>query len=158
MDYLAFDYHSDTYSQIDALCHVAFEGCLYNGHPAAGITSRGAAVHGIEALKDGLVGRGVLLDIPRLRGASWLEPGEHVLREELMATIARDLAPWSSVKLTRYTASSGSLATMPVSDWPAARYSSDSVTGRQPTARSATLLHRQSGFLPAEQERHQRTP
>jgi hypothetical protein len=158
MDYLAFDYHSDTYSHIDALCHVAFEGRLYNGHPAAGITSRGAAVHGIEALKDGLVGRGVLLDIPRLRGASWLEPGEHVLREELMATIARDLAPWSSVKLTRYTASSGSLATMPVSDWPAARYSSDSVTGRQPTARSATLLHRQSGFLPAEQERHQRTP
>jgi hypothetical protein len=85
MDYLAFDYHSDTYSHIDALCHVAFEGCLYNGHPAAGITSRGAAVHGIEALKDGLVGRGVLLDIPRLRGASWLEPGEHVLREELEA-------------------------------------------------------------------------
>ena len=32
--------------------------------PATGITSRGAAVHGIEALKDGLVGRGVLLDIP----------------------------------------------------------------------------------------------
>ena len=85
MDYLAFDYHSDTYSHIDALCHVAFEGCLYNGHPAAGITWRGAAVHGIEALKDGLVGRGVLLDIPRLRGASWLEPGEHVLREDLEA-------------------------------------------------------------------------
>jgi kynurenine formamidase len=85
MDYLAFDYHSDTYSHIDALCHVAFEGCLYNGHPAAGITSRGAAVHGIEALKDGLVGRGVLLDIPRLRGGSWLEPGEHVLGEDLEA-------------------------------------------------------------------------
>jgi hypothetical protein len=42
MDYVAFDYHSDTCSHIDALCHVAFEGCLYNGHPAAGITSRGA--------------------------------------------------------------------------------------------------------------------
>jgi len=85
MDYVAFDYHNDTYSHIDALCHVAFEGCLYNGHPVAGITSRGAAVHGIEALKDGLVGRGVLLDIPRLRGASWLEPGEYVFGEELEA-------------------------------------------------------------------------
>jgi kynurenine formamidase len=85
MDYVAFDYHSDTYSHIDALCHVAFEGYLYNGHPAAGITSQGAAVHGIEALKDGLVGRGVLLDIPRLRGVSWLEPGEHVLGEDLEA-------------------------------------------------------------------------
>jgi hypothetical protein len=49
MDYLTFDYHGDTYSHIDALCHVAFEGWLYNGHPAAGITSQGAAVHGIEA-------------------------------------------------------------------------------------------------------------
>jgi kynurenine formamidase len=85
MDYVAFDYHNDTYSHIDALCHVAFEGCLYNGHPAAGITSQGAAVHGIEALKDVLVGRGVLLDIPRLRGVSWLEPGEPVLAEELEA-------------------------------------------------------------------------
>ena len=75
MDYLAFDYHSDTYSHIDALCHVAFEGCLYNGQPAAEITSRGAAVHGIEALKDGLVGRGVLLDIPRLRvSPGWSPP------------------------------------------------------------------------------------
>ena len=85
MDYVAFDYHSDTYSHIDALCHVAFQGWLYNGHPAAEITSQGAAVHGIEALKDGLVGRGVLLDIPRLRGVSWLEPGEHVLGEDLEA-------------------------------------------------------------------------
>jgi len=158
MDYLAFDYHSDTYSHINALCHVAFEGCLYNGQPAAEITSRGAAVHGIEALKDGLVGRGVLLDIPRLRGVSWLEPAEHVLGEEVMATIAREVAPWSSVMVTRYTASSGSLARMLVSDWPAARYSSDSVAGRQPTARSAAVLHRQSGFLAATRERHQRTP
>ena len=40
-DYVAFDYHSDTYSHIDALCHVAFEGRLYNGHPAPG-SPRGA--------------------------------------------------------------------------------------------------------------------
>jgi hypothetical protein len=40
MDYVAFDYHGDTYSHIDALCHVAFEGCLYNGHPAAEVTWR----------------------------------------------------------------------------------------------------------------------
>ena len=85
MDYVAFDNNSDTYSHLDALCHVAFEGWLYNGHPAADIPAMGAAVHGIEALKDGLVGRGVLLDIPRLRGTSWLEPGEQVLGEELEA-------------------------------------------------------------------------
>ena len=36
-------------------------------------------------MKDGLVGRGVLLDVPRLRGVPWLEPGEHVCREDLEA-------------------------------------------------------------------------
>ena len=33
-DYIGVDYHNDTHSHVDALCHVAFEGCLYNGHPA----------------------------------------------------------------------------------------------------------------------------
>ena len=55
---------SDTYSHIDALCHVAFEGNLYNGHRDH-LAER--PVHGIEALKDGLVGHGVLLDIPAAR-------------------------------------------------------------------------------------------
>jgi hypothetical protein len=35
MDYLAFDYHSDTYSHIDALCHVALaEGAPYGATPS----------------------------------------------------------------------------------------------------------------------------
>jgi kynurenine formamidase len=84
-DYVGVQYHSDTHTHIDALCHIAFEGCLYNGRQAAEVTSRGAACHGIELLKDGLVGRGVLLDIPSLRAAPWLEPGEHVFREDLEA-------------------------------------------------------------------------
>lgn len=37
---------------------------------------------------DGIVGRGVLLDIPRLRGAPWLEPGDHVSAEDLGAAEA----------------------------------------------------------------------
>jgi kynurenine formamidase len=40
-------------------------------------------------LKDGLVGRGVLLDIPGLRGISWLEPGEHIFAEDLEAAQQR---------------------------------------------------------------------
>jgi kynurenine formamidase len=42
-------------------------------------------VNTIDALKNGLVGRGVLLDVPRLRGVPWLEPGEHVFPEDLEA-------------------------------------------------------------------------
>ena len=49
------------------------------------MTAEGATVDSIAALDNGLVGRGVLLDIPRLRGAPWLEPGEHVFTEDLEA-------------------------------------------------------------------------
>jgi kynurenine formamidase len=82
-DYVGADYHNPGHSHIDALCHVAFDGSLYDGQPDTTITSRGAQAGSIELLKDGLVGRGVLLDVPRLRGVRWLEPGEHVFREDL---------------------------------------------------------------------------
>jgi kynurenine formamidase len=82
-DYIGVDYHNDTHSHIDALCHVAFDGALYNGVPSDSVTSEGAAVDAIDVAKDGIVGRGVLLDVPRLRGVPWLEPGEHVFREDL---------------------------------------------------------------------------
>jgi kynurenine formamidase len=82
-DYVGLDYHNDGHTHIDALCHIAYEGSLYNGKPADEVTDDGAAVNTIEVLKDGLVGRGVLLDIPRLRGVSWLEPGEHVFPDDL---------------------------------------------------------------------------
>jgi kynurenine formamidase len=49
------------------------------------VTSRGAAELSIDDARDGIVGRGVLLDIPRLRGVPWLEPGEHVTAAELAA-------------------------------------------------------------------------
>jgi kynurenine formamidase len=84
-DYIGLDYHNDSHSHIDALCHVAFDGALYNGRSSASFDPQGATVHTIEAVKNGLVGRGVLLDVPRLRGVSWLEPGDHVFPEDLEA-------------------------------------------------------------------------
>ena len=82
-DYVGVDYHNDTHSHLDALCHVAFDGRLYNGRPSDSVTAAGANADAVEVLKDGLVGRGVLLDIPGLRGVRWLEPGEHVLPDDL---------------------------------------------------------------------------
>ncbi|HUE27459.1 MAG TPA: cyclase family protein [Solirubrobacteraceae bacterium] len=84
-DYVGLDYHNDGHTHIDALCHVAYQGWLYNDRPEDTVTAEGAAVNSIAALANGLVGRGVLLDVPRLRGASWLEPGEHVFAEDLEA-------------------------------------------------------------------------
>jgi kynurenine formamidase len=82
-DYVGADYHNPSHSHIDALCHVAFDGAFYNGKPTATLTPEGAAADAIGVLKDGLVGRGVLLDVPRLRGVAWLEPGDHVFPDEL---------------------------------------------------------------------------
>jgi kynurenine formamidase len=84
-DYVGVDYHNDTHTHIDALCHVAYDGSLYNGWPQEAVDGAGASADAIEVLKDGLVGRGVLLDIPRLRGVPWLEPGEHIYGDELEA-------------------------------------------------------------------------
>jgi Putative cyclase len=81
-DYIGLDFHNDGHTHIDALCHVGYQGRLYNGHPEDAVTVDGAAVNSIEVLKDGLVGRGVLLDIPRVRGVSWLEPGQHVFEAD----------------------------------------------------------------------------
>jgi kynurenine formamidase len=82
-DYIGVDYHNDSHSHIDALCHVSYEGSLYNGRPADSVSAAGAAVETVEVLKGGLIGRGVLLDIPRARGVDWLEPGDSVLPSDL---------------------------------------------------------------------------
>ena len=84
-DYVGLDYHNDGHSHVDAFSHVTYNGLLYGGKPSESVTSDGAEVGAIDLLEDGLVGRGVLLDIPRLRGVPWLEPGEHVFREDLEA-------------------------------------------------------------------------
>jgi kynurenine formamidase len=85
-DYVGLDYHNDGHTHIDALCHVGYRGMLYNGRPEGAISEHGAEVNAIgTALRHGLAGRGVLLDIPRVRGVRWLEPGEHVFAEDLEA-------------------------------------------------------------------------
>src|SRR5258705_463104 len=68
------------------LCHIAYQGLVYNGRPAQQVmTSMGATALDVTAYREGLVGRGVLLDVPRFRGTRWLEPGEAVTRAELEA-------------------------------------------------------------------------
>ncbi len=83
MDSLSLHVHGNADSHIDALCHVVFDGTLYNDFPPATWTEDGAGQLSIEAAGQGIVGRGVLLDIPRLRGTDWLEPGDHVTAADL---------------------------------------------------------------------------
>jgi kynurenine formamidase len=84
-DFIGVDYHNDGHTHIDAFCHIAFNGFLFDGTPERSVTVRGAQAGAIDLLKDGLVGRGVLLDVPRVRGVPWVEPGEHVFPADLEA-------------------------------------------------------------------------
>ena len=85
-DRIAMNIHGDADSHIDALCHVSFDGTLYNGVPATtAVTASGAVELSIATAADGIAGRGVLLDIPRSRGVPWLEPGDHVTLGDITA-------------------------------------------------------------------------
>lgn len=84
-DRFTMNVHGDADSHIDALCHVIYDDKLYNNVSVDTVTPTGASQLTIDAARDGIVGRGVLLDIPRLRETSWLEPGEHVTVDDLVA-------------------------------------------------------------------------
>ncbi len=87
-DQLVMNVHGDVDSHIDALCHVSYDGTLYNGVRPDAVTSQGASELSIDDARNGIVGRGVLLDIPRLRSVAWVEPGDHVTAAELAAAEA----------------------------------------------------------------------
>jgi kynurenine formamidase len=62
----------------DSLAHIIHREVMYNERSAAEISSTGAKANGIFASRGGIVGRGVLLDIPRSRKRDRLEPGEGI--------------------------------------------------------------------------------
>ena len=77
--------HGNADSHVDALCHVIFDGKLYNGVSADTITATGAAQLsiGLAARRHrwprGAAGRAAF------RGVSWLEPGDHVTVADVLA-------------------------------------------------------------------------
>lgn len=88
-DYIGVDFHNAGHSHIDALSHVVYDGRLYGALPDDNITSGGAQVASIALLRDGLVARGVLLDIPALHGVEALDAGTAVRAGELEAAESR---------------------------------------------------------------------
>jgi kynurenine formamidase len=86
MDFIGTDFHGKSVTHIDALCHCNFRGQLYNGVSATdAISSKGASFGSVMALRDGIVSRGVLMDVPRAQGKEWLEAGTAVTPDDLEA-------------------------------------------------------------------------
>jgi kynurenine formamidase len=93
LDYVGVACHGVAVSHLDALCHVMVDGRMYNGFAASEVKSTGARRNSVMAARDGVVSRGVLLDIPRLRGVPWLEPGDAISPEELAAAEGSQRSP-----------------------------------------------------------------
>ena len=77
-DYFAISFHGMATTHIDALCHVFWEKKMYNGFDASEVGSHGARKCPIDVTRTGIVSRGVLLDIPKLKKVDWLEKGEAI--------------------------------------------------------------------------------
>ncbi|MGW5159530.1 cyclase family protein [Nonomuraea wenchangensis] len=76
--------HLQGTTQCDALGHVWYDGLLYNGYDARS-TIGGLDRASVEPLaRRGIVGRGVLLDLARFRGAERLGFGAAVTLDELL--------------------------------------------------------------------------
>jgi len=86
MDLYSIWYHGSTITHIDALCHYSFENRIFNGFDRSRIAEGpGCPDNGVEHQKAGIMTRGILVDLPRLRGVPYLEPGTPVYPADLEA-------------------------------------------------------------------------
>lgn len=78
-------YHGMAHTHLDSLCHMFHDGRMYNGFAQTEVTGAGAGRLGVLNLKQGIVTRAVLFDIPVLKGVPYLEPDTAIQPEDLDA-------------------------------------------------------------------------
>jgi kynurenine formamidase len=74
-------------TQWDALAHMFYDDRMWNGYDCRLVSSFGAERCDITAYRDRIVGRAVLLDVPRSMGVEWCEPGHAIGPAELEACL-----------------------------------------------------------------------
>jgi kynurenine formamidase len=84
-DTFFISYHGYIHTHLDSLCHFLYEGKMYNGYSEDEVTENGAAKNSVLNFKNGFITRGILMDIPRLKGVDYLEPGTRIYPEDLDA-------------------------------------------------------------------------
>lgn len=85
VDRIGIAFHGFGHTHMDAVCHIGFLGSYYNGFPMSATTADGCANNGVEHVAHGIFTRAILIDVPRLRGVDWLEPGTAVMPADLEA-------------------------------------------------------------------------
>ena len=89
VDFIAMVFHGLTTTHVDALSHSILDGRLYGGRdPSVVTTELGATQLSVDAMRDGVVTRGVLLDVAGATQREYLEPGEPI-GPELLESVER---------------------------------------------------------------------
>ena len=78
-------YHGFTQTHLDGLCHLIYKGKMYNGFSQKELTAKGAGKLGVENIREGIVTRCVLMDMPRLFGVRFLEAKRGIYPKDLEA-------------------------------------------------------------------------
>jgi len=84
-DTFFISYHGYAHTHMDTICHFLYEGKMYNGYSQDEVTEDGAAKNSIINFKNGIITRGVLMDMARHKGVDYLEPGTAIYPEDLEA-------------------------------------------------------------------------
>lgn len=88
LDIITYGIHDGTNSHLDALCHYALRKdgvpVVFNGHPQD-LDDKGCKANGIDRMGPGIFTRGVLVDIPLMKGVEYLEPGTPIYVSDLEA-------------------------------------------------------------------------
>jgi kynurenine formamidase len=85
LDEYKVSYHGYAHTHMDALCHMAWHGKMFNGFPQTDVTEQGAQELAVTGFKNGIFTRGILVDIPRLKNVAYLEPSTAIYPADLDA-------------------------------------------------------------------------
>ena len=85
MDEYTVSFHGLAHTHMDSISHTSYKGKMYNGFSQLDVTEKGAKELGITGFRNGVFTRAILMDIPRLKGVPYLEPGTPIYPEDLEA-------------------------------------------------------------------------
>jgi kynurenine formamidase len=85
VDTISVSYHGNYTTHLDALSHMYYKGQIFNGFPQTSYTERGAGKDDVMAFKNGIMTRGVLFDITKLKNVPYLGDNEAIYPEDLEA-------------------------------------------------------------------------
>ncbi len=86
-DRFGVQFHGVAHTHLDSLAHINEDGVFFNGYKpdADAVMKSGHTRNSIHNVKNGIMTRGILIDLPRLKGVPYLEPGTIIYPEDIEA-------------------------------------------------------------------------